>query len=76
MDLDSEPYFDWVESSVSADVDANFGNTFCQNPDDSRLQVIRFPKSTDNKGEDGVDPYVVEETIIFPDEIDELVVCL
>lgn len=71
LDIDS---FDWVGSSVIGDVDSNFGHTFCQNLDDSRLQVTRFFSLADGNGDGLPDFYVDETQLNFPDEIDGLVV--
>jgi hypothetical protein len=77
MNVEEDSCFDSDESTAVSENDANFRDTFCQNPEDSKLQVTRFYDCiVDDSGNERPKYYVRPEPITFADEIEDLAVCL
>jgi hypothetical protein len=75
MDAEEGPLFDWVESSAVREIDANFRDTFCLNPEDSKLQITRFFETAADNGGGMRGCYAHSGPIAFSDEIDYFAVC-
>jgi hypothetical protein len=74
MNAEQESCSDWDESSTICEIDANFGDTFCQNPEDSKLQVTRFLADDDGNGKLGYS--IHPNPIAFSDDVEFFAVCL
>jgi hypothetical protein len=77
MNVEEDSCFDSVKQSAVCDIDSNFKDTFCQNPEDSRLQVTRFYDNVaDDSGIGNLGYCTYARPITFSDEIEYLAVCL
>jgi hypothetical protein len=71
MNSEQESCSDWDESSTICETDANFRDTFCQNPEDSKLRVTRFYDTlADNDGNGKLGYCVHPRPITFSGEIE------
>jgi hypothetical protein len=75
MDIDDRPSFDWVESSAVSEINANFENTFCRNPEDSKLQITRFYEIVEENGGERERCCVHDGPLVFPEDINKAAVC-
>jgi hypothetical protein len=76
MSAEQEVCSDWDESSTVCEIDASFTDTFCQNPEDSKLHVTRFHKIVaEQDGHGKLGSFMHCSPITFSDEIEFFAVC-
>jgi hypothetical protein len=69
-------YFEFEDVPILEGNDADFSTTFCRDPEESSLEVVRFREDLEVQHDNNLSSYFCHEMIYFGEELNRLAVRL